>query len=137
MILLHISNLYNLLLGLGAFYLGTRMYKGSGDFEAIPHEWIGILPIDNWATIGLFGIVVFGIGNTMVSLYGMLKQTKVIYTMTFIMGALLFLSTIIPTKLLGEWYLPTSELVLLSIIQLSFGFFGIIKHIKKKRSVAA
>lgn len=131
MILKNILNIYNLLLSLGAFYLGWLMLLGRDLFEEFPPEWIGVLPFDNWAVLALFGIIVFGIGNGLAATYGFIKQDKKICIMTFAMGTLLFLSIVIPTVVLGEWYLPTSEMFVLSIIQLLLGIFGFLNKNNK------
>ena len=126
MLIKSILNIYNLLLSLGAFYLGVSMFLERGVFDTFPQEWIGILPFNNWASLALFGIIVFGIGNGIASTYGFVKKDKTIFIITFTMGALFFLCTIIPTILLGEWYLPTSALFVLSVIQILLGLFGFL-----------
>ena len=120
MLLKNISNSYNLLLSLGAFYLGVSMFLERGAFDIFPQEWIGVLPFNNWASLALFGMIVFGIGNGIASTYGFIKKDKKTFTITFTMGALFFFCTVIPTILLGEWYLPTSALFVLSLIQIFF-----------------
>ena len=121
-----ILNIYNLLLSLGAFYLGVSMFLERGVFDTFPQEWIGILPFNNWASLALFGIIIFGIGNGIASTYGFIKKDKKIFIITFTMGGLFFLCIIIPTILLGEWYLPTSALFVLSIIQILLGLIGFL-----------
>lgn len=126
MILKNILNVYNLLLSLGAFYLGVSMFLERGVFDTFPQEWIGVLPFNNWANLALFGIIVFGIGNGIAATYGFLKKDNKIFTITFTMGVLFFLCTVIPTILLGKWYLPTSALFGLSIIQILLGLCGFL-----------
>ena len=126
MLLKNILNIYNLLLSLVAFYLGVSMFLERGVFDTFPQEWIGVLPFNNWASLALFGIIVFGVGNGIASTYGFIKQDKKIFTITFTMGALFLLCTVLPTILLGEWYLPTSALFVFSLIQLLLGLFGFL-----------
>ena len=126
MLLKNILNVYNLLLSLGAFYLGVSMFLGRGVFDTFPQEWIGVLPFNNWVSLALFGIIVFGIGNGIASTYGFIEKDKKIFIITFTMGALFFLCTVIPTILLREWYLPTSAFFVLSIIQILLGLFGFL-----------
>ena len=121
-----ILNSYNLLLSLGAFYVGVLMFLERGVFATFPQEWIGRMPFNNWASLALFGIIIFGIGNAIASTYGFIKKDKKIFIITFTMGALFFFCTVIPTMLLGEWYLPTSQFLLLSLIQLLLGLFGLV-----------
>ena len=126
MLIKSVLNIYNLLLSLGAFYLGVLMFLERGVFDTFPQEWIGILPFNNWASLALFGIIIFGIGNGIASTYGFIKKDIKIFIITFTMGALFFLCIIIPTILLGEWYLPTSALFVLSIIQILLGLIGFL-----------
>ncbi|ATP41031.1 hypothetical protein CSE16_13770 [Solibacillus sp. R5-41] len=143
MLLKNILNSYNLLLCLGAFYLGVSMFLERGVFDTFPQEWLGVLPFNNWASLALFGMIVFGIGNGIASTYGFIKKDKKIFIMTFTMGALFFSCTVIPTILLGEWYLPTSALFVLSLIQILLGLFGyltvylvsLLKNNKRKISL--
>ncbi len=124
MLLKNIVNSYNLLLSFGAFYVGVSMILGRGAFDTFPQEWIGVLPFSNWASLAIFGMIVFGIGNGIASTYGFKNNDKKNFTMTFTMGALFLFCTVIPTILLGEWYLPTSAFFVLSLIQILLGLFG-------------
>ena len=128
----NILNSYNLLLSLGAFYLGVSMFLETGVFATFPQEWKGRIPFNNWASVALFGIIIFGIGNAIASTYGFIKKDKKIFILTITMGALLFFCTVIPTNLLGEWYLPTVQLLLLSLIQILLGIFGLVRNHKRK-----
>ena len=126
MLLKNILNSYNLLLSLGAFYLGLSMLLGRGVFDTFPPEWIGKLPFNSWASLALFGMIIFGVGNAFASIWGFIKKEKIIFIMTFTMGALLFFCTFISTRLVGEWYLPTGQLLIFSIIQISLGLVGLV-----------
>ena len=126
MALKNILNSYNLLLSLGAFYLGLSMLSGRGVFDIFPPEWIGKLPFNSWASLALFGMIIFGVGNAFASIWGFIKKEKSIFIMTFTMGALLFFCTVISTKLVGEWYLPTGQFLILSIIQILLGLVGFV-----------
>ncbi|KGR90130.1 hypothetical protein CD30_13340 [Ureibacillus massiliensis 4400831 = CIP 108448 = CCUG 49529] len=143
MLLKNILNAYNLLLSLGAFYLAVLMFLERGVFHTFPQEWIGVMPFNNWSSLALFGVIVFGIGNGIASTYGFIKKDNKIFTITFTMGALFFLCTVIPTIILGEWYLPTSAFFVLSLIQILLGLFGflnfclvwLLKNRNKKNSI--
>lgn len=87
MLIKNILNVYNLLLSLGAFYLGMSMFLERGVFDTFPKEWTGVLPFNNWASLALFGIIVFGFGNGIASTYGFLKKDNKIFIITFTMGA--------------------------------------------------
>ena len=131
MLVKNILNSFNLLLSLGAFYLGFSMI--SGIYDTFPQEWIGKIPFNSWSSLALFGMIVFGIGNGIAAIYGFIMKDKV-FIMTFTMGVVFFFTTVISTKLVGEWYLITSQFLLVSIIQISLGLFGfVIEFIKGKK----
>jgi hypothetical protein len=134
MVVRNILTVYNLLLSLGAFYVGILMFLERGVFDTFPQEWIGVLPFNNWASLALFGIIVFGIGNGIASIYGFVKKGKNLFILTLTMGVLFLLCTIIPTNLLGEWYLPTSLFFVFSVIQLLLGLFGLLNYYFSKSS---
>ena len=126
MLLKNILNIYNLLLSLGAFYLGLSMLLGGGVFNTFPPEWIGKLPFNSWASLALFGMVIFGSGNAFASIWGFIKKDIKIFIMTISMGALFFFCTVISTMLVGEWYLPTVQFLMLSLIQIILGLIGLV-----------
>ena len=119
-------NAYNVCLSLGAFYLGILMIAGKGAFDTYPPEWIGILPFHSWMGFALFGMIIFGFGNGIASIYGLRKKDKKNYTMTFTMGILFCFATVISTILIDEWLLPTGVFLLLSIIQIALGLLGLV-----------
>ena len=131
MLLKHILNLYNLLLSLGAFYLGIDMILGKS-FDTWPPEWIGKIPFTSWVSLGLFGIIVFGIGNGIASTYGFIKKDNRIFLLTITMGVLFFSCTALSRILLGEWYLPTSGFLLFSTIQILLGLVGLVGWVIKQ-----
>ena len=126
MLFKYISNTYNLVLSFGAFYLGISMISEKEPFDTFPKEWLGLVPFDNWSILGLFGIIVFGIGNAVFSVYAFSKKDKVIFLPTLIMGLLFSLCVVIPTISFDSWYLPTSMLFVFSLIQILLGLIGLI-----------
>ncbi len=135
MFLKNIVNSYNLLLSLGAFYVGVSMFLERGVFATFPPEWIGKVPFNNWASLALFGIIIFGFGNAVASIYGFIKKDKNIFIITITMGALFFTCTVIPTFLLGEWYLPTGAFLILSLIQILLGLVGLVIYFFTNRGL--
>lgn len=121
-----ILNTFNLLLSLGAFYLGGLMFLKKGIFSAFPQEWIGQMPFSSWASLALFGIIIFGIGNAVAFAYGFIKKNKKVFILSIGMGSLLLLCAALPIVLLGEWYLPTAYFFILSSIQLVLGLVGLV-----------
>lgn len=126
-----ISNLYNLLLSLGAFYSGMMMLLGTGSFASFPQEWLGKVPFNNWIIVAFFTILLFGIGNAVASLYGFMKRENQVFIITIIMGSLFFLCIVTQIILLKEWYLATVEFLFLSVIQIFIGSFGLVTKNRK------
>ena len=129
-----VSILYHLLLSLGAFYTGGLMFLGGGAFDTWPQEWIGKLPFNSWGSVALFGILVFGVGNLFAFIYGIFKKDTKVFLITIMMGALFFICTILSRMLLGEWYLPTGQFLIASIVQLSLGLLGLLTFIIREKS---
>lgn len=137
MLLKMVINGYNLLLAIGAFYLGVTMVLGGGLFESFPPEWVGVLPFNNWASLALFGMLVFGLGNGIAAVYGVIRKDTSLFILTFVMGVLFFLCTVIPKMILGEWYLPTAMFFVASVVQIGLAVIGLasesIKAFRRKR----
>ncbi|MGB8002000.1 MAG: hypothetical protein WCF60_18155 [Anaerobacillus sp.] len=121
----HLSWIYNLLLALGAIGLGVLMYTGKAGFSTFPQEWLDKVPFTSWASIGLIGIIIFGIGNAIAFVYSFKNIGKKIDLLTVIMGIILLLTLVTQRFLLQEWYLATMELMVVSLIQIMLGSFGI------------
>lgn len=118
--------MYNLLLAFGAFYTGIIMLSGSGIFSVFPKEWAGKVPFHNWESLALFAIILFGLGNAIVSIYGFKKRDTRLFILTIVMGALFFFCTMMQIILLKEWYLATLEFLLFSLIQILLGSLGLV-----------
>lgn len=119
---------YCLLLSLSAFLLGSYMFLGKGAFAGFPPEWIGIMPFSSWNSLALFGMIVFGIGNAGVGVYGLLKKSQKVFLLSIILGTWLFLAAELPIILMGEWYLPLVFLFLASAIQILLGVIGLLTN---------
>ncbi|UOQ45787.1 hypothetical protein MUN89_07620 [Halobacillus salinarum] len=122
------SNIYNLLLSLGAFYTGITMLSGKGVFASFPDEWMGKVPFNNWASLAVFAIILFGFGNAAVSIYGFIKKEANLFLFTIIMGTIFLGCNLIQLILLKEWYLATVEFMLFSFVQLLLGSLGFITN---------
>ena len=60
---LRILGLFELALAIGAILTSISMIAGGGLFAEYPQEWIGKIPFESWSSIGILGLIVFGIGN--------------------------------------------------------------------------
>ncbi len=129
-----IINVYNTALSLGAFYLGGSMISGKGIFATFPPEWAGDLPFDSWMAMAIVGMIVFGLGNAVVAIRGFMRYDRQIFFSTLFMGTLLFIATIGATLSVGEWYLPSVQLLIASVVQLALGLGAFMLHFLRPES---
>ncbi|NNU75538.1 hypothetical protein [Clostridium estertheticum] len=110
---------YDLVLALGAIYIGGMMISSRGGvFTQYPKEWLSKVPFDNWIAPGIITIVLFGLGNIIAAILSFRKGNSKFWVVSAIMGGLLFVSIITQVIVLGEWYMATCEFLILSIGQL-------------------
>ncbi len=125
---LRILGVYELALAMGAIIIGTAMINGSGIFSEYPQEWLGKVPFGGWASIGLLGILVFGLGNIVAAIASFSRGRARPWIISLFMGVL-FLSGIIYFRIsLGEWYLAVSQFLILGILQITMCIFAIYKN---------
>lgn len=110
--------IYDLFLALFAIYTGILMITAKGTFGEYPKEWLTELPFGSWFIPGILAIVVFGLGNIIASIFSFRNTGKSSWLVSAIMGCILFISLICQVVILREWYLPTIEFMVISIIQL-------------------
>ncbi|RAZ67154.1 hypothetical protein [Planococcus maitriensis] len=115
---------FNLAMSLGAFYMGISMLPFMGVFVEFPSEWAGVMPFSSWSALAMYGMIVFGIGNAVVAVYGFMKKTRVFFVANLGLGILLSLSAALPIVLLGEWYLPLVFFFFLSFTQMTLSIVG-------------
>ncbi|WP_134341224.1 hypothetical protein [Filobacillus milosensis] len=127
MLLKNVSNSYNLLLSLAAFYTGINILTGTGVFSEFPQEWVGKIPFNSWESIAIFGILIFGFGNAIAAIYGFIKKGRKIFIMTLIMGVLFLSCMVLQIILLDEVFLATVQFILASSLQLFLGLVGLVK----------
>ena len=118
--------IYEFILSIGAVYIGM-MISSKGVFDEFPVEWIDKLPFRSWNPLGIIAILVFGAGNFLSALFVFLRLKTKLLRMSALMGILFLVCVITQRFILGEWYLATSQLLILSIIQVilcAFVFLG-------------
>ncbi len=125
---LRLLGLYELLLAVGAIITGVAMINGSGIFSVYPKEWLGKIPFESWASIGILGIMVFGLGNIFAAIASFSRGRTRPWLISLFMGLLLLVGIIYFRILLGEWYLATAQFLILSILQIIFCFYVIYKN---------
>ena len=108
---------YNLICSAGAIFYGSMMIGLTGEFAEYPKEWIGKLPFESWVPIGLYAVVVFGLGNLIAAILTILKKRGA-WILSSGLGLLLLGSMIAQGLILQEWYLPTGEFMLVGFVQL-------------------
>ncbi|MGH4138892.1 hypothetical protein [Clostridium sp.] len=116
---LNLLGVYDLLLALGAIYIGVMMVSSNnGEFIEYPHEWLPKIPFESWVIPGIIAIVLFGLGNILAAIICFKKDNSKAWLATAIIGCILFISIIFQIIILGETYLATVELLILSVIQI-------------------
>ncbi|MGE6205618.1 hypothetical protein [Guptibacillus hwajinpoensis] len=99
------------------------MLAGKGIFSSYPPEWQGVIPFQNWGAIALITIVLLGLGNVTASIIIFTRKHSKSYQFFLLMGAALLFCIVLQAVMLGEWYLASIELLLLSVIQITLGSF--------------
>ncbi|MBW9170448.1 hypothetical protein K2F43_04410 [Clostridium estertheticum] len=127
---------YDLVLALGAIYIGVMMISSRGGvFTQYPKEWLSKVPFDNWIAPGIITIVLFGLGNIIAAILSFRKGNSKFWVVSVIMGVLLFISIISQVIILEETFLATVEIMLLSIIQLCICGYAFVEYRKKHNKV--
>ena len=116
----NILGIYDLIIAIGAIYIGVIMMISSsgGKFIPYPKEWLSKVPFESWIFPGIISIVLFGLGNIIAAILSFKKSNNKFWIASSIMGGLLFVSVISQVIILDETFLVTVEIMALSIIQL-------------------
>ena len=110
----NILGYYDLVLGIGIIFTCIMMMTGKiGEY---PVEWLSKVPFTNWFYPGIIGIILYGFGN-LCAFYLILRNNKGLILSGFI-GIMLLISILLSIKILGEVYLVTIEIMLLSLVQI-------------------
>jgi len=120
----NLLGIYDLVLSLGAIYIGINMILKYGLFTVYPKEWLTKVPFDSWFMPGVIAIVLFGGGNIIAGFLSLRKTNNKFWLMSALMGGLLFISLIAQVIILGETYMATIQFFILSIIQLAFSMYA-------------
>lgn len=125
---LRFLGVYELVLAIGAIITGIAMINGSGIFSVYPKEWIGKIPFRGWDSIGILGIMVFGLGNVIAAIASFSRGRARPWLISLFMGLLLLVGMIYFRISLGEWYLATAQFLILSMLQIAFCINVIYKN---------
>ena len=124
--------IYDLILALGAIFIGVMMViSNNGMFIEYPKEWLSKLPFESWVIPGIIATVLFGLGNIVAAIPSFRKENKKSWFVSAIMGGILFMSIVAQIIILGEWYLATVEILILSIIQLGLSGYTFAYYKRK------
>lgn len=110
----NILGYYDLVLGIGIIF--TCIMMMTGEIGEYPVEWLSKVPFTNWFYPGIIGIILYGFGN-LCAFYLILRNKKGLILSGF-MGIMLLISILLSIKILGEVYLVTIEIMLLSLVQI-------------------
>jgi NADH:ubiquinone oxidoreductase subunit 6 (subunit J) len=122
--------IYDIILSIGAIYMGIMMSLGNGMFAEYPKEWLSKVPFENWVAPGLIAIVVFGLGNIIAAISSFNKESSKSWILSAVMGLIFFISMIFQVILLEEWYMATLEFFIFSIIQLCLSGYVFLRYRK-------
>lgn len=116
--------IYDMILAFGAIYIGLDMLNSSSKmFTQYPKEWLSKVPFGGWVIPGLIAIVLFEMGNLIAVIVCLKRDDSKSWVMSVVMGGIFFISLIAQIIILGECYLATVELLLLSIVQLCLSIY--------------
>lgn len=118
----YILGVYDLIIVINVLKIGIPMIMQTGVYAEYPVEWLTRVPFENYVLPGVIGIVTFGIGNLIASGHAFIKHNRSSWIPSMVMGCILLIAMIMQVMLLGESYLVTGILILVSILQLILSF---------------
>lgn len=128
----YILGLYNLLLAIGAVYLGRELVcKEHGVFMKYSHAWLSKLSFEDWILSGVSAILIFGVGNMLASMFCFLKQDHLSWSLSAAMGSILYVTLVFQVLRTGDWQLSTAVFFAVSILQLFISRMVYLGHKKK------
>lgn len=108
---------FDLVLATGAIFNGSKMVLGAFWGGEFPDVWLGRVPFTSWFFPGVIAITLYGLGN-LISTYFSFSNKEKGWIASGIMGIFFFMSLLLSIKVLGEVYLATGMLIILSIVQI-------------------
>lgn len=131
---LYLLGFYDLIMAIGAVYLGRELIsKEHGVFVEISHAWLSKLSIEEGILSGIATILIFGVGNMIASMFCFLKQNHLSWSLSAVMGSLLYVVLVIQVLRTGDWQLSTAIFFAASIFQLFFSRIVYLGHKRKTR----
>jgi hypothetical protein len=132
---LYLLGFYDLLLAIGAVYQGRELVcKEHGVFIEYPHEWLSNLALEDGLLLGITALLIFGVGNMVASIFSFVKQNHLSWSLSAVLGSILYLILVVQVLLTGVWQLSTAVFFALSILQLFFSrivYLGYKKRTKR------
>ena len=129
---LYILGFYDLLLAIGAVYMGRELIcKEHGVFMKFSHAWLSKLPFEDWILSGVVAILIFGVGNMLASMFCFLKRNHMSWLLSAVMGSILYVVLVIQVFLTRDWQMSTAVYFALSILQLFSCRLVYLGHKKK------
>lgn len=115
---MNLLGIYDLILALGAVFIGVMMVSSSSEiFSDYPKEWLSKVPFESWFIPGIIAILIFGLGKIIEAIPSF-RKNKNSWVISAIMGGIFFISIVAQVITLGEWYMVTVEFFIFSIIEL-------------------
>lgn len=134
----NLLGIYELILAIGAIVEGIQMImSSSGIYASYPEEWLTKVPFTSWVTPGIIAIVLFGLGNLAAATSTIIIKSDKAWVISSIMGVIFLLSLIAQIIVLGDCYLATIQLMILSIIQMALSLNVFLYFRKSKKYIRA
>ncbi len=120
---------FDLVIAFAAIFTGFLMlWSNQGIFREYPSEWLNVFPFRNWAIPGILAITFFGAGNIAAALFSFRGRGSKAWLVSAVTGFCLLLCAILQIMILGQWFLATAEVLLISLLQLflsGYALFGV------------
>lgn len=124
----YMLGIFDLVILVNVLIVGIAMIRQTGIYMDYPAEWLSKTPFDNYVLPGIIGILIYGIGNLMAALFAFANDDLRSWMFSLIMGCVLFLSMIMQIVVLGESYLTTGILFIVSFIQIGLSCISAILY---------
>lgn len=124
----YLLGIFDLVILVNVLIVGVSMIRQTGNYIEYPVEWLSKTPFDNFVLPGIIGIMIYGIGNLIAAIFAIAKKDFKSWMFSLVMGFILLLSMILQVIVLGESYLTTGILIIVSFIQIGLSCLSAILY---------
>ena len=126
----YLLGIFDLVILVNVLIVGVSMIRQTGNYIDYPVEWLSKTPFDNFLLPGIIGIMIYGIGNLIAAIFAIAKEDFKSWMFSLVMGFILLLSMFFQVIVLGESYLTTGILIIVSFIQIGLSCISAIFYKK-------